>query len=297
MSTMGHSTTVKNVNLRAIFGIVLILAGGTLFLDRYLKTGWLSLMILPAIGLFLYLYGIRLRHNGMLIAGGLLIGIGAGSIAAWGSGIQVSGFGGTGLINGDRPVSTQIGLLALFSGIGWILVVMTTIAVTQTATWWGLIPGGILSGFGVTLLFSPMRFEDFILYLALGTGLPLLLWGLIDRLIGLIIPGSLLVTAGPGIYMSWQSHAPFLGNTLVQTGIMLIWFALGWALISASGRAILNKYIWWPLIPGSILAVVGIGLYIGGDPKHALGFIGNTGSIALMVFGLYLLLMRKGIHH
>jgi hypothetical protein len=42
---------------------------------------------------------------------------------------------------------------------------------------------------------------------------------------------------------------------------------------------------------------VGTGLYIGGDPTRALGFIGNTGSIALMIFGLYLLLMRKGIHH
>ena len=43
--------------------------------------------------------------------------------------------------------------------------------------------------------------------------------------------------------------------------------------------------------------MVGWGLYIGGDSDNALGFISNTGGIALMIFGLYLLLMRKGIHH
>jgi hypothetical protein len=78
---------------------------------------------------------------------------------------------------------------------------------------------------------------------------------------------------------------------------MLSWFAFGWALITACARMITHKYIWWPLIPGGILIMVGMGLYIGGDPRNALGFIGNTGSIALMIFGLYLLLMRKSIHH
>jgi hypothetical protein len=68
-------------------------------------------------------------------------------------------------------------------------------------------------------------------------------------------------------------------------------------LITIAARRVTHKAVWWPLIPGGILAVVGTGLYIGGDPTHAMGFIGNTGSIALMIFGLYLLLMRKGIHH
>jgi hypothetical protein len=145
------------------------------------------------------------------------------------------------------------------------------------------------------LLFTPMRWFDFVFYLALGTGLPLLFWGLVSRIFGLVIPGSLLVAAGPGVFMAWQS--PNTGNALVQTGTMLVWFAGGWILMSIGGRYIRQKYVWWPLIPGSILAVVGMGLYIGGDPTRALGFIGNTGSIALMIFGLYLLLMRKGIHH
>jgi hypothetical protein len=43
--------------------------------------------------------------------------------------------------------------------------------------------------------------------------------------------------------------------------------------------------------------MVGWGLYIGGDPENATAFIANTGSVGLIIFGLYLLLLRKGIHH
>ena len=82
-----------------------------------------------------------------------------------------------------------------------------------------------------------------------------------------------------------------------QTGMVLASLAFGWGLMTLFGRWITHHYIWWPLIPGGIFAVVGLGLYIGGDPYHAIGVIGNTGGIALMIFGLYLLLMRKGIHH
>lgn len=295
MSTLGQNTSVKINNLRTIFGVILIVVGGVLFLDRYLKTGWLSLVILPAVGLFLYLWGIRLRHVGIIIAGGLITGFGVGTISAWGPSIQLGSDAGFWVAQIQRPLVVQIGMLALFGGIGWFVVVLTTTAISQNPIWWGLIPAGILGGLGACLLFTPVRWVDLVLYLAAGTGVPLLFWGLTSRLLGLIIPGCLLPTIGAGIYTAWKT--PAIGNSLVQTGIMLIWFALGWILITMGGRITRHQYLWWPLIPGGILAMVGMGLYIGGDPKHALGFIGNTGSIALVIFGLYLLLMRKGIHH
>ena len=43
------------------------------------------------------------------------------------------------------------------------------------------------------------------------------------------------------------------------------------------------------------MAVVGWGLYIGGNPDNASTFISNTGSVALIIIGLYLLLIRRGI--
>lgn len=295
MNVNKHASMMKTSNLRRLIGTLLILAGGILFLDRYLKTGWLSLIILPAVGVFLYLTGARMRHLGMITAGSLLAGIGAGSIAAWGPSIQFGQPTGLGFENTIHPLYTQIGLLSLYIGIAWLVIVLSTGLFNLPTAWWAMIPGGVLSALGVCLLFTERQWADFILYLLVGTGLPLLVWGLAKHLLGLIISGSLILSIGPGIYSGWRT--PSLGNTLVQTGIMLVWFAFGWVMISVFGRLINRKYIWWPLIPGGILAMVGIGLYIGGDPGHAIGFISNTGSIALVVFGLYLLLLRKGIHH
>ncbi len=269
-------------NFRTAAGVILILAGAVLFLDRYLQTGWLSLLILPAVGLYLYQWGARMHHTGLIVWGALLGALGAGILAAF------TPFGRF------PPVVDQIGRISLCLGLGWLLVLFTTAQRTRTA-WWAGIPAGILIGLGACLLYTALRWGDFVLYLSLGVAIPMLIWGLGTRLLGLAIPGSLLIGIGPGIYLAWQASEG--ENSLVRTGIMLVWFALGWALITLAGRIILEKYLWWPLIPGGIIVMVGLGLYIGGDPDNALGFIGNTGSIMLIIFGLYLLLMRKGIHH
>ncbi len=291
MDTIEHSNQVKIHNFRTVAGLLLILVGGILFLDRYLKTGWLSLLVLPAVGLFLYLWGVRRHHSGLILAGGLIAGFGMGSMAAWGSAVRI------GVPAGVSPYLfwRQLGLLALYTGAGWGIVIVTFTLLKLRPIWWALVPGGVLAGLGYCLVFTPLRLVDFVLCVTLGVGVPLLLWGEITRLFGLVIPGCLLLGIGPGIYLAWRT--PTAGNGLTQTGIMLVWFSLGWILITIAEKRISHQYIWWPLIPGGILAMVGTGLYIGGDPGHALGFIGNTGSIALMIFGLYLLLMRKGIHH
>jgi len=294
MKTLDQPNSLKFSDFRTIAGIALILAGGVLFLDRYLKTGWLSLLILPALGGFFYIWGARIRHIGLIIAGGLLGGVGLGGIAAWGPAVQLAA-GRVAFEIHTRTLLTQMGLLLLYVGLSWLVIVLTSVLLVHRPAWWALLPGGILAAFGYCFLFTQLQWVDFVMAAALGTGIPLLLWGIVSRLIGLVIPGSLLMGIGPGIYFAWRM--PQQANALTQTGVMLVGFAFGWALISFVGRWISGKSIWWPLIPGGILLMVGSGLYIGGDPSRAMGFIGNTGSIALMIFGLYLLLMRKGIHH
>jgi hypothetical protein len=127
----------------------------------------------------------------------------------------------------------------------------------------------------------------------MALGLVFLAWGWTRKLLGLIIPGCILVTVGPGISFAWsQSSNP---QGLIETGVMLVWFALGWLLITVFSRMMYKKFIWWPLIPGGVLAMVGWGLYIGGNPSNALGFVGNSGSIGLIIFGVYLLLLRFGM--
>jgi hypothetical protein len=282
MDTVENQQVLKiKPHFRTIAGALLMAAGGALFIDQYLKTGWLSLVILPAVGLFLYGWGIRARVEHLLIAGGILTGLGVGWVVAQ--------------RNPQAGLTWQAGSLLIFFGLGWLLVTAGTRYFTNRTDWWALIPGCVLGGLGLTLLFSQLRWMDLALSLAIGVAIPLLIWGLAERKVGLIIPGSLLVGIGPGLFHAWGVIP--VGNGLVSTGIMLVWFSLGWFLILVFTRMVKQRVAWWPLIPGGILGVVGTGLYIGGDPSNALGFIGNTGSIGLMIFGLYLLLMRKGIHH
>ncbi|MDX9849143.1 MAG: hypothetical protein RBT01_01425 [Anaerolineaceae bacterium] len=135
---------------------------------------------------------------------------------------------------------------------------------------------------------------DFLLYIGTGVGVSLLLAGIYWKLIGLIIPGALLVGVAPGLYFAWENTNT--ANPLEQTGIMLVAFAFGWGLITVTSRTLTRKIVWWPLIPGGILAVVGWGLFIAGNPESAIGFIGNTGSVGLIIFGIYILLMRRSFH-
>jgi hypothetical protein len=282
MNIFQHPLINKGNNFRAVAGLVLILSGAILFLDRYLKTGWLSFAILPAAGIFFFYFGLRQKNPYLILAGGILGGGGAGIAAAFNQ------------VTYPHSPAAQVGIFLFYLGIGWLIITATT-GLIQKPLWWALVPTGVLVGVGYFLTFSQLRWVDFVLALGLGAGVALLAWGLVTRLIGLVIPGCLLVSTGMGIFYAWRT--PGGANSLVNTGIMLVWFALGWALITLSGRLLIHRFLWWPLIPGGILAVVGYGLYIGGDPDNALNFISNTGSIALMIFGLYLLLMRKGIHH
>jgi hypothetical protein len=295
MNTFGNSHPMKTNNFRTIAGVVLMLSGSLLFLDRYFHTGWLSLIILPFLGILLYFMGVRSRNFGLVLAGSLIGSVGVGSMLLWGPAVQLQIPKGVGVNDLSFSILSQIGIISLALGMGWILVVLSTVFLNMRPALWALIPAGVLLGLGGCLAFSPHRWVDYVVCLTLGVGVPLLLWGLIDKLIGLVIPGCLLLGIGPGVFMAWRQ--PTLGNGLTQTGVMLVWFAFGWILITFMLRWILQKYIWWPLIPGGIIIMVGMGLYIGGDPTHAVGFISNTGSVGLIILGLYLLLMRKGIHH
>ena len=61
-----------------IIGIVLIATGALVLLDRWLKTGWLAMAVLPLIGVLLLTGGIRSRNLRMIIPGAILSGLGLG---------------------------------------------------------------------------------------------------------------------------------------------------------------------------------------------------------------------------
>jgi hypothetical protein len=77
---------------------------------------------------------------------------------------------------------------------------------------------------------------------------------------------------------------------------MLLLFSLGWALISLLSGYFYDRIVWWPLIPAGVLSVTGWGLFIGGNPSSSKMLLGNTGSFALMILGLYVLLLKSGLN-
>ncbi len=265
-----------------IVGFGLIAVGIAVLVDQFLKTGWIIFAIFPITASIMVIEGVRARKPGLIIPGSLLTGISLG-----------------GILFLSRLVSAttekKVGYLVVAFALGWMLIPVFNRLAGIKPYLWALVPGGIIAAIGFCFIFSELLFLDFVLYIVTGTGVVLLAWGGYSRLLGLIIPGSLLITIGPGIYLAWGTN--LASNALTRTGMMLVIFSLGWGVLILFSRKITAKFYWWPLIPGGIFAVVGWGLYIGGDPGNAMEFIANTGSIGLIIFGLYLLLMRKSIHH
>lgn len=265
-----------------LIGAAMLTVGVFVLADRYLGTGWLPWVAIGLAGFLFFMEGIRSHKISLLIPGGLITGIGIGLLLAFGN-------------EGGADLLSRIGLILISIAVGWGLITAGSIPVKTKTAWWALVPGGIFAAAGACLLFSDRSFLAFILYMTTAVGIILLVWGLFWKLYGLIIPACLLVTIGPGIFIAWGTSTA--ANPLSKTGLMIAAFSFGWGLIVFFARVILARFIWWPLIPGGVLAMVGWGLYIGGDPGGAPSFIANTGSVALIIFGLYLLLLRKSIHH
>lgn len=276
-----HNDRISNKLQRtSLFGLMLVIAGVMTIVELRMRTGWLTIAIPGLMGLILLLYGFFSGKKGWLIAGSLVTGIGLGAFFA------LQQFK-------DISLTQRFGYLTMFFAASWVISFILLRFTYRIYAWWALICGAIFGGTAYTLLFTNMTFYHFVLWICVPLGLVFLVWGCQRKLLGLIITGSILVTTGAGIYVAW-SHATD-PKGLVETGVMLVWFALGWFMVTIFSRILYKKFVWWPLIPGGVLAMTGWGLYIGGNPGNAVGFVGNTGSIGLIIFGVYLLLLRFGM--
>lgn len=266
---------------RMVVGSALLVSGIVVLAEEALKTGYLPLLSPLISGVILVGAGWRDQKRGYFVGGSILCGIGLGLLAGW-----------LGLAGGQIVRRIGVGMLGLVIGFAGISALHTLFL--KKLIWWPLVVAWAIGCLAFVLTFTPLGLLDFVFYLVGGLGVLFLAIGVHKRLLGLMIPGCLLLGIGPGISFAWTK--PVTGvAVLAQTGTMLVWFSLGWALITLTYRMVFQKIIWWPLIPGGILAVVGWGLYIGGNPGNAASFIGNTGSVVMIIFGLYLLLMRRGI--
>lgn len=280
-------TKVERVDLKdkllqyaPLTGVILVVSGLLLLLDQRLMTGWISVSIPFAIGIVLSGYGIYKRSIGWIMTGLIVTGLALALVF---------------IISQMLPVETnsRIGYSFLANAITWLLIFFMVWRFSKRLRWWLLFVVFNCAALSYLFLYSRFALLDFILFISIAIGLVFLLWGSFTGKLGLIIPGALLIASGAGVYFGWSN--PEQPGGLQKTGIMLVWFALGWVMITVFSRVMNKRFIWWPLIPGGILLTVGSGLYIGGNPENALGFLGNTGSIGLILVGAYLIFLKFGM--
>lgn len=90
MSEMPPVRTNPQREFPYILGIGFISVGLAIFLEQFLKTGWLVLVILPVSGAVFLVEATRTRKLGLLIAGSLIFGVGVGGFLYFSSSLPFS---------------------------------------------------------------------------------------------------------------------------------------------------------------------------------------------------------------
>ncbi len=268
-------------NTVTFIGIIFLIIGFGYLISKLLNsTGFLLGSLLIAM-ILLFVLGVIIRSDLWKICGSILLSFIAGII---------TGF----FIMPDILLIRKIGILMFCFSLSWLFMPLFLNKHDGKSILWPLIPASAIFPFSVIFILGIVNYQDIIFSACIGIGFVLLLWGGWRKIFGLIIPGSLLVSAGIGMFFSLRNET--INDPLSQIGILLVCIAFGWFLIAFLSRLIYAKIVWWPLIPGGVFSFVGWGLSAGGNIKLASNLLGNSGSLIVILAGLYLLLCRKDIH-
>jgi hypothetical protein len=131
-------------------------------------------------------------------------------------------------------------------------------------------------------------FPDLEMFIVPAIGIVLLLWGIITRQAGPIIPGGIMSGIGLGIVLI---ASPFeIVSPANEGGIFMLSFALGWVLITVLTAVFTPRTHFWPLIPAAIMALVGGTVLVGGIFETTLQLLGKLWPLALIALGAGILL-------
>lgn len=117
----------------------------------------------------------------------------------------------------------------------------------------------------------------------LAIGLGLVAAFAYTRQYGYLVPGGIVTGIGAGVLVSqtWTVKGSEAEGGVVTLGLALGFFAI-WAIAEAVH---LERRHWWPIVPGTILGIVGSALLVGGDAVRVLDYWG----IGLVVVGLFVM--------
>lgn len=121
-------------------------------------------------------------------------------------------------------------------------------------------------------------------------GLIFLIWGFLSRRFGLVVPGCILTGLGVPLFFGRQTFG-LDGEDL--GGLIILGLGLGFVAMTLIAPMMREKRLLWPLIPGAILALMGVLLMIGGEALNVLATVGRFWPVILLVIGVYLLLKPR----
>lgn len=110
----------------------------------------------------------------------------------------------------------------------------------------------------------------------------------VTRHYGYLVPGGIMLGLGAGIV---ASETLTFATDEAASGAIVIGLGLGFLSIWVVGGLMrLDQHAWWPLIPGGILAVVGMALLAGGAAVRVLDYWG----VGVIAIGLFVLWRARG---
>lgn len=133
------SPTRPSARKSVTIGVILIAIGALSLLSQFDRFDQIELFFLPVLAAVFLVSSVATRTFGLLIPGGVLAGIAAGSLLVEGPLASVS-----------EPASGAIFLLAFAAG--WLLISLLSPLTKSGFEWWPLIPAGILALVGGLLL-------------------------------------------------------------------------------------------------------------------------------------------------
>jgi len=139
MSPSTNTTHSANRREAMIGGTLLIAIGMLVLLAQNIKVESLGLLFLPALGGLFLVAGIIGRQVGFIIPGGILTGIGLGTILTQNPQFAVND-------------SAQGGVFFIGFALGWLLIAVLSKLFTSEMQWWALIPGAIMALIGGGLM-------------------------------------------------------------------------------------------------------------------------------------------------
>jgi len=126
-----------------------------------------------------------------------------------------------------------------------------------------------------------------------GLGLAFLATYLVTREYGFLVPGCILLGLGAGLLAHMRVPDP---AEAANAGLLLVPLGLGFVGIWVLDRLYTRASNWWPLVPGGIIALVGLALWVGGAAVDLLALVGTWWPVILIAGGAVILvqLLREG---